>query len=127
MRSSPEEKAQHSVLTVDGDGGGLAEPLGGDVLGDAGIVGLVPELGLADEQVALARHEQRVLRLAVEGLAVAEPVDPGRRQPYRRQASQLRALAGLDRHRVRRRLELFLQNCGQERKQRRGAAASQRA
>jgi hypothetical protein len=74
-------------LTVDGDPGGLAEPLGGDVLGDAGIVRLVIEIRLADQQMSLARYEERVRRLGAEIHAVPHPVDPGRGQPYRGQAS----------------------------------------
>ena len=68
---------QEISLTVYRDAGRLAGTLRGDVLGDAGIVRLVREFRLADEQVALVRDEERVgARLArVQRHAVPEPVD----------------------------------------------------
>lgn len=70
--------------------------------------------GLPNEQMSLAGDEQGVAVRGrrVYGGAVPQPVDPGRRHAYRGQASQLRGVALLDLLRVRRRLELLLQICG---------------
>lgn len=120
--------------TVNGEDSGFADSSSDQVLGDARVVRLVAELRFPENEMSLLggskeidwrrrylvshrladrnrRPRRRRRRRRLERRTVLQPGYPRSRHSQRRNASQFRALAGLDRQRVRRRQEVLLQVC----------------
>ena len=91
-------------LTVDGELGGLADPPGGDVLRDAGVVGCVGAARLDDDEVSGAGDEE--VAALPHGRPVPQPRHRRGRLSLGRVAPHLHLAAQRHLPRVRRRLEL---------------------
>lgn len=113
-------------LTIHREHRRLADPPRGDVLGDARVVALMPQFGLAEQQVPVGGlhkagrgHVVRVGlgdagsyadgRRRLQGRAVPQPVQLGRRYTQWWRASQLSVAADFHRQRIGRRQEMLLQ------------------
>ena len=94
-------------LTVNSELSGVADSPGGDVLGDAAVVGRVGPARLHHDEVAGAGDEEVAPVAALpHGRAVLQPRDHRGRLPLGRVAPHLHLAAQRHLPRVRRRLEL---------------------
>ena len=97
-------------LTVNGDCGRVAEPEVGNVLGHAGVVTGVCQPGSHNDEVSLAGDKEVSVQGGVDGPAVELPVGLWRGAPTGRVTTHLNLTAPRHLLRVRRNLEVTLQN-----------------
>lgn len=129
MQYSSRSHGIRKCLTVNRQHGRFTDPPRGDVLSDARVIPLMPQLCLSQYQVSIAGLYEvagpcHVVRYAVghggsrcragdrlERRAVLQPVDLRLGHPQWRGAAEFRVPSSLHGQRVRRRQEVLLQVC----------------